>query len=149
MEVGTAVHKNMLKKPKKKIINVSLDMANAFNALPRSVFLPIVRTHLPDLLPWVDSMYGSSTSLYFGDFSHPDLPPTTILSKTSSRQGCPLGAQLFALGLHPLLCSLAQVRKRVAAMLRDHLPDDFLPPPSIQTHLTESDQGNFVGNSLA
>ena len=36
-----------------------------------------------------------------------------------------------------------QVRKRVAAMLRDHLPDDFLPPPSAQqTHLIESDQGN-------
>ena len=34
-------------------------------------------------------------------------------------------------------------------MLRDHLPDNFLPPPSIQTYLTESDQGNFVGNSLA
>ena len=31
-----------------------------------------------------------------------------------------------------------QVRKRVAVMLRDHLPDDFLPPPYIQTHLTES-----------
>ena len=42
-----------------------------------------------------------------------------------------------------------QVRKRVAAMLRDHLPDDFLPPPSVQTPLTESDQGDFVGNSLA
>ena len=43
-----------------------------------------------------------------------------------------------------------QVRKRVAAMLRDHLPaDDSLPPPPIQTHLTESDQGNLVGNSLA
>ena len=42
-----------------------------------------------------------------------------------------------------------QVRKRVAAMLRDHLPNDFLPPPSVQTHLIESDQGNFVGNSPA
>jgi len=44
-----------------------------------------------------------------------------------------------------------QDRKRVAAMLRDHLPDDldFLPPPSVQTPLTESDQGDFVGNSLA
>ena len=42
-----------------------------------------------------------------------------------------------------------QVRKRVAAMLRDHLPDDFLPPPFVQTRLTESDHGNFVGNSLA
>ena len=42
-----------------------------------------------------------------------------------------------------------QVRKRVAAMLRDHLPNDFLPPPSVQTHLIESDQGNFVGNPPA
>ena len=42
-----------------------------------------------------------------------------------------------------------QVRKRVAVILREHLPDDFLPPPPIQTHLTESDQGNLVGNFLA
>ena len=41
-----------------------------------------------------------------------------------------------------------QVRKRVAVILREHLPDDFLPPP-IQTPLTESDQGNLVGNFLA
>ena len=33
-----------------------------------------------------------------------------------------------------------QVRKRVAAMLRDHLPNDFLPPPSVQNTLVESDQ---------
>ena len=38
-----------------------------------------------------------------------------------------------------------QVRKRVAVILREHLPDDFLPPP-VQTPLTESDQGNLVGN---
>ena len=37
-----------------------------------------------------------------------------------------------------------QVRKRVAVILREHLPDDFLPPPPIQTPLTESDQGNLV-----
>ena len=44
-----------------------------------------------------------------------------------------------------------QVRKRVAAMLRDHLPIDFLPPPSasVQTHSIESDQGNVVGISPA
>ena len=41
-----------------------------------------------------------------------------------------------------------QVRKRVAVIFREHLPDDFLPPP-IQTPLTESDQGNLVGNFLA
>ena len=42
-----------------------------------------------------------------------------------------------------------QVRKRVAVILREHLPDDFLPPPPIQTPLSESDQGNLVGNFLA
>ena len=43
-----------------------------------------------------------------------------------------------------------QVRKRVlAVILREHLPDDFLPPPPIQTPLTESDQGNLVANFLA
>ena len=36
-----------------------------------------------------------------------------------------------------------QVRRRLAVILRAHLPDDFLPPPPIQTHLTESDQGNY------
>ena len=42
-----------------------------------------------------------------------------------------------------------QVRKRGAVILREHLlADDFLPPP-IQTPLTESDQGNLVGNFLA
>jgi len=41
-----------------------------------------------------------------------------------------------------------QVRKRVAVILREHLPDDFLPPPT-QAPLTASDQGNSVGNFLA
>ena len=42
-----------------------------------------------------------------------------------------------------------QVRKRAAVILREHLPDDFLPAPNIQTPLTESEQGNLVGNFLA
>ena len=42
-----------------------------------------------------------------------------------------------------------QVCKRVAVILCEHLPDDFLPPPPIQTPLTESDQGNLVANFLA
>jgi len=40
-----------------------------------------------------------------------------------------------------------QVRKRVAVILREHLPDDFLPPPiPTSLPLSESDQGNLVGN---
>ena len=44
-----------------------------------------------------------------------------------------------------------QVRKCVAVILREHLLDDFLPPPT-QAPLTASDQSNLVGiryNSLA
>ena len=49
------------------------------------------------------------------------------------------------------LNSTFQVRERVgqsAVILREHLPDDFLPPPT-QAPLTASDQGNLVGNFLA
>jgi len=40
------------------------------------------------------------------------------------------------------------VRKRVVVILHELLPDDFLPPPPIPTSLplSESDQGNLVGN---
>ena len=38
-----------------------------------------------------------------------------------------------------LLPSKSAKRKRAAVILREHLPDDFLPPPPIQTPLTESD----------
>ena len=42
--------------------------------------------------------------------------------------------------VHHLRSALTfQVRKRVAVILREHLPDDFLPPPPIQTPLSESD----------
>ena len=51
--------------------------------------------------------------------------------------------------VHHLLLRSAltfQVRKRVVAViLREHLLDDFLPPP-IQTPSTASDQCNLVGN---
>ncbi len=40
------------------------------------------------------------------------------------------------------------LKTRKGKILREHLPDDFIPPP-IQTPLTEPDQGNLVGNFLA
>ena len=72
-------------------LDVSLDVKNAFTFLSntREAFMPLVRTHLPDRLPWIDSMYGSTTNLFFGDLSHPELPSTIILSQRCTRQAVP------------------------------------------------------------
>ena len=56
-------------------VDVALDIRNAFNSVARGAFLPIVVSHFPDLLPWVNSiMYGKPTYLFFG--GKPDKPST-------------------------------------------------------------------------
>ena len=88
-------------------VDVALDIRNAFNSVARCAFFPIVASHFPDMLPWVNSMYAEPTYLFVG--GKPDQPSTLITSSRGTRQGCPLGAQLFALALHPHLCSLARL----------------------------------------
>ena len=61
----------------------------------------------------------------------------------------PAGLSFLSVVLFWILFYTFQVRKRVAVILREHLPDDFLPPPPIvptSLPLSESDQGNLVGN---
>ena len=89
------------------LVDVALDIPNAFNSISRGAFLPIVASHFPDLLPWVNSMYAEPTYLFFG--GKPDKLSTVITSSRGTRLGCPLEAQLFALGLHPHLCALARL----------------------------------------
>ena len=86
---------------------MAFDIRNAFNSVARGAFLPIVASHFPEMVPWVNSMYAEPTHLFVG--GKPDKPSTLITSARGTRQGCPLGAQLFALALHPHLCALARL----------------------------------------
>jgi len=66
-------------------VDVALDIRNAFNSVARGAFLPIVASHFPDLLPWVNSMYAEPTYLFVG--GKPDKPSTLITSSRGTRQG--------------------------------------------------------------
>jgi len=89
-------------------VDVALDIRNAFNSVASGAFLLIVASHFPDLLPWVNSMYAEpSTYVFVG--GKPDKPSTLIASSSGTRQGCPPGAQLFALAMHPHLSALARL----------------------------------------
>ena len=71
-----------------------------------------------------------TTHLFYGDPTLPDLPPTKFLSQRGTRQGCPLGAQLFALGLHPLLCALARLIGPGGAVISYANDIHLVGPPS-------------------
>ena len=55
-------------------IDVSLDVRNAFNTISRDFFMPLVQSHLPDLRPWIESMYGGIP-----------IPPTSLWRSHSTR----------------------------------------------------------------
>ena len=58
------------------------------------------------------------------------IPLSPILSQRGTRQGCPLGAQLFALGLHPILCALARLIGHGGAVISYADDIHLVGPPS-------------------
>ena len=72
---------------------VKLDIKNAFNSVRRDKMLEAVKTHAPQLLPFVHCNYSCESSLLFGG--------NVISSAEGVQQGDPLGPLLFCLTVHP------------------------------------------------
>jgi hypothetical protein len=79
-------------------VMLKLDFKNAFNTIRRDAMLEAVALHFPKLYRFVESAYGSPSTLRFGDFSVP--------SCEGAQQGDPLGPLMFCLGIHALLSSM-------------------------------------------
>ena len=81
--------------PEEKTYIFQADLINAYNNADREAALREVRTHFPDLSPWVESCYGQVSYLKFGD--------KTIESTQGFHQGDPLASLLFALDIQPII----------------------------------------------
>ena len=78
-------------------ILVKLDFTNAFNTIRRDAVLEAVARHVPDLLPFASSAYGSASDLHLG---------VVLESAEGVQQGDPLGPLLFCLALADPLSKL-------------------------------------------
>ena len=87
-------------------VDIALDAKNAFNSIHRRAYLKVIGEHFPGLWNWAWSNYGHPTELYV---RRDNLTPEVIQSRSGTRQGDPLGAQYFALGLHPTLCLVSSL----------------------------------------
>ena len=109
-------------------VDLALDVTNAFNSIHRRAFLEVVAQRFPTLWTWVHTCYGTPTELYVrrdGD------DPAVIRSCCGTRQGDPLGAQLFALGLHPILCAISRLVGSRGVVIAYADDVHILAPPSV------------------
>jgi hypothetical protein len=71
---------------------VKLDFENAFNSMRRDAIMEAASSHIPELLTYVTSCYGTTSKIIYGDFC--------IDSAEGIQQGDPLGPLLFSLTLN-------------------------------------------------
>ena len=69
---------------------LKVDFRNAFNQISRNAVLQSVKTHVPEIYPFVHQSYATSSSLFYGG-------SYKIESREGVQQGDPLGPFLFSL----------------------------------------------------
>ena len=73
---------------------INLDLANAFNTIPREMMWTGLRYFCPELAHWFLWAYGAPTELRTSDGM------LACMSETGSRQGDPLASLIFCVGFH-------------------------------------------------
>jgi hypothetical protein len=104
---------------------ILIDFRNAFNTVSREIILQAIKIQLPNMYPFVSTIYDASPNLWFKSPPTPNQPPTvsSILSAEGAQQGDPLGPLLFALAVMPLLKDLDRA---LGGIVRAYLDDTTL-----------------------
>ena len=113
-------------------VDIALDAKNAFNSIHRRAYLKVIGEHFPGLWNWAWSNYGHPTELYV---RRDNLTPEVIQSRSGTRQGDPLGAQYFALGLHPTLCLVSSLLGQRGQLIAYADDVHILCPPSVAAEI--------------
>jgi hypothetical protein len=96
---------------------VLVDFSNAFNTVSRTKALLNVKTFLPDLFPYVESIYGQTPDLWLTM----DRVLISISSAEGAQQGDPLGPLLFVIATLPLFQELQSIL--LSGHLRAYIDD--------------------------
>ena len=87
--------------PKEKRWTLLIDFENRFNQVDHSIIIADIRDHFPQLSRWVESFYGATSNLTFGE--------AVLQSMRGVQQGDTLRPLLFVLLLQPILMELPEV----------------------------------------
>ena len=121
------------------MIVVNLDLANAFNTIPRDLMWRGVCEFSPSLCHWFQWAYGAPTELRLRD-GH-----VACLSETGSRQGDPLAALIFCLGFQYPLREIAHELRVYSA----NLPEPIRAEESIADRIARDDVRMQLGRIYA